>query len=39
MNSETVTNFAKQAEEKYISLKIKAGLKPNDGANNAPQGN
>ena len=39
MNSETVTNFAKQAEEKYISLKIKAGLKPNDGANNVPQGN
>jgi len=39
MNSEAVTNFAKQAEEKYISLKIKAGLKPNDGANNAPQGN
>jgi hypothetical protein len=39
MNSETVTNFAKQAEEKYISLKIKAGLKPNDDANNAPQGN
>ena len=39
MNSEAVTNFAKQAEEKYISLKIKAGLKPNDGANNVPQGN
>jgi hypothetical protein len=39
MNSETVTNFAKQAEEKYINLKIKAGLKPNDGANNVPQGN
>ena len=39
MNSETVTNFAKQAEEKYINLKIKAGLKPNDGANNFPQGN
>ena len=39
MNSETMTNFAKQAEEKYINLKIKAGLKPNEDANNAPQGN
>ena len=39
MNSETITNFAKKAEEEYINLKIKAGLKPNEGANNAPQGN
>ena len=39
MNSETITNFAKKAEEEYINLKIKAGLKPNENANNAPQGN
>lgn len=39
MNSETITNFAKKAEEEYINLKIKAGLKLNEGANNAPQGN
>ena len=39
MNSETMTNFAKKAEEEYINLKIKDGLKPNEGANNAPQGN
>ena len=34
MNSETMTNFAKKAEEQYINLKIKAGLKPNENANN-----
>ena len=39
MNSETITNFAKKAEEEYINLKIKAGLKPKENANNAPQGN
>jgi len=34
MNSETMTNFAKKAEEQYINLKIKAGLKPDDVVNN-----
>lgn len=38
INSETMTNFAKKAEEQYINLKIKAGLKPSDdnNANNVP---
>ena len=34
MNSETLTNFAKKAEEQYINLKIKAGFKPSDDVNN-----
>ena len=37
MNSETMTNFAKKAEEQYINLKIKAGFKPDDNVNNIPQ--
>jgi uncharacterized protein YecA (UPF0149 family) len=34
MNSETMTNFAKKAEEQYINLKIKAGFKPDNVVNN-----
>lgn len=34
MNSETMTNFAKKAEEQYINLKMKAGFKPSDNVNN-----
>ena len=37
MNSETMTNFAKKAEEQYINLKIKAGFKTDNNVNNIPQ--